>query len=317
VTSIAGLLTTSHHGKLRPMRCACIDIGSNTTRLLVAEPGTGDHPLRDVAADRAFTRLGVGRASDGTIVPERIALVAEVVADQVAQAREAGARALRVVATAAVRGAPNHAALCAAVEARAGVRVEVIGPEEEARLAFAGATGTLGDERPAARAQVGVVDVGGGSTELVCGTLAGGVGWMRSFPIGSGVLTERHVSGSCPAPAELDALRAEVAAAFAGVEAPSPGAAFAVGGSATSLGRLTRGELDAGGLARALAVLCSAPADVVAQRLGLHPDRVRMLPAGIVVLGEAARALGVPLRIAAGGLREGVILAMWAAADGG
>src|SRR5829696_10062570 len=123
------------------MRCACIDIGSNTTRLLVAEPGTGGHALRDVAADRAFTRLGAGRAPDGTILPARIALVAEVVAAQVAQAREAGARRLRTVATAAVRGAPNQEALCAAVQARAGVPVEVIGPEEEARLAFAGATG--------------------------------------------------------------------------------------------------------------------------------------------------------------------------------
>ncbi len=291
------------------MRCACIDIGSNTTRLLVAACDAAGGALRDVAADRAFTRLAAGRAADGSIAPDRIALVAEVVAAQAALADRAGAEVLRVVATAAVRGAPNAAALCAAVRARAGVGVEVIGAEEEARLAFAGALGSLA-ALPAPADRVGVVDVGGGSTELICGTAAAGVGWMRSFPIGSGVLTERHVGGGCPAVPELAALRAEVAAAFAGLEAPTPHAAYAVGGSATSLGRLTGGQLHAASLARALAALCSGPTAEVAERLELHPDRVRVLPAGIVLLQEAARALAVPLHIAAGGLREGVVLAL-------
>lgn len=297
------------------MRCACIDIGSNTTRLLVAEPGGPGAVLRDVAADRAFTRLGTGRGPDGAIAPERIAAVARVVAAQVEQAREAGAVALRAVATAAVRGAPNAQELCAAVLEAAGVAVEVIPAEEEARLAFSGAVGTL-RVPPAPGDRIGVVDVGGGSTELVCGTVAGGVGWVRSFPIGSGTLTERHVRGDCPTPAELAALRGEASARFAGLEAPAATAAYAVGGSATSLGRLTGGSLHPASLSRALDALCAGPAGVVAQQLGLHPDRVRMLPAGIVVLGEAARALGMPLRIAAGGLREGVVLAMAAGTAG-
>ena len=285
------------------MRCACIDIGLNTTRLLVAEPGPDDLVLRDVAADRAFTRLSLGRGSDGSIDPERIAAVAAVVEAQVAQARAVGATTLRAVATAAVRGAPNAPALCTAIEERARVRVEVIGAEEEARLAFAGAIGTLTPAAaPGPGDRVGVVDVGGGSTELVCGTAAAGVDWVRSFPIGSGVLTERHVRGDCPSATELAALRDEAARTLAGLDRPAPGAAYAVGGSATSLGRLTGGELSHASLARALDALCSGPVDDVARRLGLHPDRVRMLPAGIIVLGEAARALGVPLRVTSGGL---------------
>ena len=299
------------------MRCACIDIGSNTTRLLVAERGADGVVLCDVTADRVFTRLGAGRAPDGGIHPSRIAAVARVVAAQAAQARAAGARRLRAVATAAVRDAPNQLELCAAVQRRAGVRVEIIGAEEEARLAFAGAIGTLSAAAsPPPGECVGVVDVGGGSTELVCGTRAEGVSWVRSFPIGSGVLTERHVRGDCPSAAELTALRGEAARTLAGLDAPSPRAAFAVGGSATSLGRLTGGRLHPASLGQALEALCSGPADAVAEGLGLHPDRVRMLPAGIVVLGEAARALGVPLRVASGGLREGVILAIWADGDG-
>ena len=298
------------------MRCACIDIGSNTTRLLVAEPGDGGLPLRDVAADRVFTRLGTGRAQDGTIADARIDHVAEVVSAQVELAYGAGATALAAVATAAVRDAPNAAQLCAAVAARSGIHVRVIGPGEEAGLAFRGAVGTL-RAPPAPHDHLGVVDVGGGSTELVSGTAAGGVGWATSFPIGSGVLTERHVRGTCPQWWELTALRAEVVRTFADVDPPPGHAAYAVGGSATSLGRLTGGELHADSLARALDALCSGAADDVARRFGLHPDRVRMLPAGIIVLDEAARAFGVPLRVAAGGLREGVILRMLAEQGGG
>lgn len=290
-------------------------MGSNTTRLLVAEPGTDGTVLVDITADRVFTRLGEGRAPDGSITQERIALVARVVEAQAALAREAGAQALRAVATAAIRGAPNRSELCREVEAASGVRIEVVPVEEEARLAFAGAIGTLPEQAaPGLEDPVAVVDVGGGSTELVCGTRASGVDWVRSFAIGSGVLTERHVASACPSPEELDALRADAAATFAGVEAPSPGLAFAVGGSATSLHRLTGGKLHPDSLEAALRALCSGPVEEVARALGLHPDRVRMLPAGIVVLGEAARALGVPLRVASGGLREGVILGLCEAA---
>jgi exopolyphosphatase / guanosine-5'-triphosphate,3'-diphosphate pyrophosphatase len=282
------------------MRCACVDIGSNTTRLLVAEPGTGPTVLADVAADRVFTCLGAGRAPDGTIPEDRVAAVAAVVAAQVDQARRAGAERVRAVATAAIRTAPNRAALCAAVAEAAGIEVEVLSGEQEAALAFAGALGTLApDARPGPDERVGVVDVGGGSTELACGTVRDGVAWLRSFPVGSGGLTERWIGGDCPRDPELVALRAEVAAALHGHGAPRPVTAYAVGGSATSLGRLTGGRLEPLALALALTVLCSGPVDLVAPRLGLHPDRVRMLPAGIVILDEAARALGVPLRVAA------------------
>ena len=293
------------------MRCACIDGGSNTTRLLVAERGTGGVVLRTVVSDRSFTRLSAGRAADGSIMSERIGAVAAVVAAQAAQAQVAGVDALRVVATAAVRDAPNGAELCAQVRERAHVDIEVLSAEEEGRLAFAGAINTLGGAGDAhGDARVAVVDVGGGSTELVCGTPTTGVRWMRSFAIGSGMLTERHIDGDRPTTTELAALRTEVRACFAALDPPTLDAAYAVGGSATSLGRLTRGALHPASLARALDTLCSGPVIVVADRLGLHADRVRMLPAGIVVLSEAARVLRAPLGIASGGLREGLILSM-------
>jgi exopolyphosphatase/guanosine-5'-triphosphate,3'-diphosphate pyrophosphatase len=282
---------------------ACIDVGSNTTRLLVAE--TSDGRLREVLAERAFTRLGAACGADGSIGAEKAEEIATVVARQVRLADELGAATIRVVATAAVRSAPDRDALAAAVGAAAGVALEVLSEEEEARLAFAGAIGTLPDPPPG---PLGVVDVGGGSTELVVGTAVDGVQWSTSLPLGSSTVTVDRLHGDPPAVAELAAARAALARVFAGVSAPVPIAAYAVGGSATSLRRLIGSVLDRDALARGLQALTSRPAEEVALRLGLHAERARLLPAGILLLDAASRALQAPLHMAAGGLREGVIL---------
>ncbi len=282
------------------MVCACIDIGSNTTRLLVAaRDGDG---LRELVARREFTGL-----RPGPIAPEQVDRVAGQVARHAALARAAGARVIRTVATAAVRDAPNGAELCAAIARRAGVAVEVLSGEDEARLAFAGAVGSLapGECGPG---RVGVADVGGGSTELVCGTPDGGVAWSRSFRIGSSVLAAAHLRSDPPSPGELDAVRADAAAALGDAGCPCPQVAFAVGGSASSLRRLAGPDLTADALARAIAILASAPAAEVAARHGLVTERVRLLPAGILLLDEVARTFAAPLRVARGGLREGVVL---------
>jgi exopolyphosphatase/guanosine-5'-triphosphate,3'-diphosphate pyrophosphatase len=279
--------------------CACIDIGSNTTRLLVADAGQGT--LRAVLQDRVYTRL----RGPAEVPPERIAAIADAVAGHVQLARERGCACVRAVGTAALRDAANRDELTEAIRRRAGVAVEVLSGEEEARLAFAGATRTLPDPP---RGDVGVVDVGGGSTELVVGTAAGGVSWSASLAIGSGVLADAHVRSDPPSAAELQRVREHVAGAFEGVEVPRPPVAYAVGGSAGSLRRLAGPVLDPESLERALGELASAPAAEVAARLGLDPERVRLLPAGIVVLEQASRALGAPLEIGRGGVREGVIL---------
>ncbi|MEA2307436.1 MAG: exopolyphosphatase / guanosine-5-triphosphate,3-diphosphate pyrophosphatase [Solirubrobacteraceae bacterium] len=290
---------TAATDKLPPVRCACIDIGSNTTRLLVAEadphrPGA----LREVTVVRAFTRLGAGRSPDGAIDPAKIELTAATVAEQAAAARAAGADRLRCVATAAIRAAPNGPELCRAVAAAAGLDVRVLTGEEEAALAFRGAIACAPDPPP--DGPVGVVDVGGGSTELVVGTVAGGVSWWVSLPGGSSSATEAAGNGTT--------LREHVAALFAGVRPPRPQVAYAVGGSATSLARLLGPELTPEVLGRGLALLEATAPAVLAARFDLHAERVRILPAGLVLLDAAARALGAPLRIASGGLREGVVL---------
>jgi exopolyphosphatase / guanosine-5'-triphosphate,3'-diphosphate pyrophosphatase len=285
------------------MICGCIDIGSNTTRVLVGEADSGR--IREVLQHREFTQLGRELAAGAAIPPAKLDDLARVVAEQRALAEAAGAVALRVVATAAIRAASNRDELVAALQHAAGVDVCVLDGAEEARLAFVGATRTLGRSLAG---RVGVVDVGGGSTELAVGTMAAGVEWSQSFRVGSGVLADRHLRGDPPAAAELEALRVDAAGALAGAAPPPVAVAVAVGGSAASLRRLVGAVLEPDSLRRALEVLSAAPAAEVARRYALDPERVRLLPAGILTLEAAGRCLGRPLEIGNGGLREGVLL---------
>jgi exopolyphosphatase / guanosine-5'-triphosphate,3'-diphosphate pyrophosphatase len=284
------------------MRYACVDIGTNTTRLLVAERGADG--LREVVAVRRFERLTT--SANGEIPATTIARIAELVAAHVALAHEHGAVSIRAVATAAIRHAPNGDELCRAVRRAAGVPVDVLSGEQEAALAFAGALATF-DEPP--EGVIGVIDVGGGSSELVTGTASDGVAWSASLAVGSGVLTDRHVHSDPPALDELAAIRADVETALAGVRPPSPRCVLAVGGSATSLAGAAGGELAPETIARVLSVLIAEPAAGAARTLGLHAERVKLLPAGLLVLEAAWEAFGrAPLHVVRGGLREGVVL---------
>ncbi len=284
------------------MRCACIDIGSNTTRLLVADVDAAS--LAPVVERRAFTRLGAASGAGGALRAAALDPLAEVVAAQAAEARASGAEALRVVATAAVRRAANGLDACHVLAAAAGAPVELLSEQDEARLAFAGATRALAHD--GGGGTVAVVDVGGGSAQLVTGSCRDGVGWSVSLPLGSGDLAAAHLRGDPPTGAELAALRAAVARALDGLTPPRVERALAVGGSATSLRRLAGPVLDGDALERALAVLVAAPAAVVAGETGIAPERVRLLPAGIAVLAAVAARVG-PFEVAQGGLREGVV----------
>ncbi|HEV7495045.1 MAG TPA: hypothetical protein VGO10_14840 [Baekduia sp.] len=286
-------------------RAACIDIGSNTTRLLVAEPDPKrPGAVLEVASYRTFVRLTTADRRHG-IPPQKAQAIADAVAEQAQAARAAGIAALRVVATAALRDAPDRDALITRLSAAAGVPVEILSGEEEARLAFSGATASLAADGVAS---VLVADVGGGSTELAWGAPGGTPTWWASLPIGSSALAEAHLHGDPPTAAELDAARAEAAAAIAAADCPAADVAWAVGGSATSLRRLCGAQLTAAAFDDALARTVASPADRAAFDLGLHVERVRLLPAGLLLLAEVARAAQCPLHVGCGGLREGVVL---------
>ena len=286
------------------MRCACIDIGSNTTRLLVAEPDPArPGRLIEIAAHRAFVRLSAEERRSG-VPPEKAAAIAEAVAEQALTARAHDIRALRVVATAALRDAPDREQLLGRIAEAAGVEVEVISGEEEARLAFAGATAGLEPDGGV----VLVADVGGGSTELAAGTPGSPPGWWASVPIGSGSLTEAHLHDDPPSPPQLDAARAHAGRAIGGARPPEVDVAWMVGGGATSLRRLCGGHLDPAAVHLVLERLLAGPAFAVALDLDLHVERVRLLPAALLVLEAIGRCAACTVRVGGGGLREGVVL---------
>jgi exopolyphosphatase/guanosine-5'-triphosphate,3'-diphosphate pyrophosphatase len=282
---------------------ACVDIGSNTTRLLVA--AWDGSRLRELMTQRVYTRLGKVIRKSGAMPPEAVAAETEVVATQVRHARELGARDIRIVATAAIRQAPNRDELVRSIERSTGLAPRVLTDAEEARLAFLGASRTLGSPP---EGTLGVLDVGGGSTELAAGSADEGVSWFASFAVGSGFLADSYLRSDPPSPHELHAAGEHAKGCFEGLEAPEVERAVAVGGSATALRRVAGGELSHEALERAIRIVATAPSREVAERFELDAERVRLLPAGVLILEAITDSLGQALKIGNGGLREGCII---------
>jgi exopolyphosphatase / guanosine-5'-triphosphate,3'-diphosphate pyrophosphatase len=285
------------------VRRACIDIGSNTTRLLVAD--CDGERLVEVHQERAFTHVRRAMTPSEEIEAEKIDEVVAVVAAQLRRARNLGATEVLGVATAAIRHAANGDALVSAVRETCGLEVAVLSAEEEARLAFTGAARTLGY---APSGPLGVVDVGGGSSELVVGTFPDRIDWYASFPLGSGQLTDECLPSDPPSAEEIARAGKRISEALEGVQPPPTACVVAVGGSATSLRRIAGPMLDAGAFARVLTLLAAEPATEVAWRFDLDADRVRLLSAGLLILQAAAERFGAPLEVGRGGLREGLLL---------
>lgn len=285
------------------MRLGCIDIGSNTTRLLVA---TSDgRRLEWIHQERAFTRIGDELLERGELGPEKIEEVVAVVAGQLESARQLGASSVRGVATAAIRSAANGPQLVRAITTATGLEVEILSGEEEARLAFVGVALIL-EGSPGGK--LGVVDVGGGSSELVVGHSPDRVDWWASVPLGSAALTHAWLHSDPPSDDELDRAREQIRAELSRLEVPSPPLAVAVGGSATSLARLAGPVLDGAALDRALGLLAGEPTSAIAARYAIDPQRARLLPAGLLVLTAVVKAFARPLHVGQGGIREGVLL---------
>jgi exopolyphosphatase/guanosine-5'-triphosphate,3'-diphosphate pyrophosphatase len=191
-------------------RVAAIDCGTNSIRLLIADldPPTGT--LIDVDRRMEVVRLGQGVDRTGVIAPEAMARTLEVAARYAELCTDAKACAVRFVATSATRDAGNRDEFVAGVRAIFGVEPEVVAGSEEAALSFIGATGELAGRH---ESPFLVVDLGGGSTEVVLGE-SGTVESSLSIDIGCVRLTERHLRADPPSPAELEAATADIDAAL-------------------------------------------------------------------------------------------------------
>lgn len=279
------------------MRVAAGDIGTNSTRLLIAEVAGG----RLIPRQRrvVVTGLGIGVDRTGCLAEEAVGRTLEVLAGFRETARAAGVAALRMVATAAVRAAVgNREEFLDRAEAALGVRPEVISGPEEAVLSFEGATGGMAGPAPYL-----VIDVGGGSTEFVFGSASPES--VDSIDLGSRRMTERYLPALPSSPAQLAAARRAAAEAFAGVALPGvPGTVVGVGGTYTSQAALELG-LEIYDSERVHGAVVSLPAlDALADRLAgmtleeiaalpsLDPARAPVLLGGAVVSAEALRRSG-------------------------
>lgn len=291
------------------MHVGVIDVGSNTARLLVARRGVG--AVVPVHEERALLALGDEIERFGRISDLKLVETAERARRYAQRARELGCGSLAVIVTAPGRRSENAAALLGVLERATGVPVRVLSADEEGRLAFGGAIMNV----PGFPARVTVCDVGGGSTEVVTGTPAGGPESCRSLDVGSLALTRRFFDADPPGKKALARARVAVEDAFEGIEAASADLALATGGAARALRRLTgMRSLGPDELARAARTLAKRTSVETAREFGLDEIRARTLPAGTVILVETQRLVGLPLEVAKGGLREGAAAALLATA---
>lgn len=281
---------------------AAVDCGTNSVRLLVAEVGP-DGPLRDLHREMRVVRLGQGVDATGELAPEAIERTRLALVDYAATIRGHGAERVRMVATSASRDARNRDDFVAVVRDVLGVDPEVISGDEEARASFAGA---VGDLDPADGPFV-VVDLGGGSTEVVAGD-ADGVTGAFSADVGCVRLTERCLPDDPPTDAQVAAARAfaqeRVEAALAAVDVTAARTWVGVAGTFTTLAALAAGHrsydpaaihLLRVPLARVLEVCDELVGMTRAQRAALgpmHAGRVDVIGGGAIVTAVLARELG-------------------------
>jgi exopolyphosphatase/guanosine-5'-triphosphate,3'-diphosphate pyrophosphatase len=275
-----------------------IDVGSNTVRVVVVRDG------HELVSQREMLRLGASIERTGSIPPEKLDEAAAVVARFADQARAAGADHLQILITSPGRQAANGDELAEVLERAGRCETRILTAVEEGLLAFKGA---LDAASPPSRRLVAVVDVGGGSAQVVVGTRRSGALWARSVDIGSQRLTSRLLEGDPPGPEAVAAARAEVEHHLEGFEPPVPMLAFAVGGSARALRRLGGRRLDEEGLEESIALLSTTTTRRLIDRHGVDPERVRTMTAGAVILAALQRRLDTPLKVVRAGLREGAL----------
>jgi exopolyphosphatase/guanosine-5'-triphosphate,3'-diphosphate pyrophosphatase len=279
-----------------PLRVAVIDIGSNSTRLLVADVAGGR--VTPVERRSTVTRLGRGVDLSGRLAAEAIEAACAAVDPYVATLQELGAERVDAIATSAVRDAANGSAFVAELRERFALSARVLDGEEEARLTYLGATSEHFPEVPTV-----VIDIGGGSTELIVGA-GREIDWHVSLQAGVVRHTERHLVSDPPTPVELEALAADLRGLIeaATAEAPAARAGIAVAGTPTSLAaieleldpydpkRVHDHVLELPSIQRMLSRLAAAPLAQRAEITGLHADRAPTIVAGVVTLVEVMRA---------------------------
>ncbi len=286
------------------MRVAVVDIGTNSTRLLIADVDRESGAVSDLLRQSRVTRLGAGVDSGGQLSPEAVERTRAVLADYRRLIDQHGCETNLAVLTSAVRDAANGADFTRHVRGDYGLDARTLSGDEEAQLTFLGA---MSGREPDAEPTV-VIDIGGGSTEFVVGH-DHTAGFHTSLQAGVVRLSERHIHSDPPAPAELQSLARDARETFLQGLPPQERApvrsGIAVAGTATSAAAIDQ-ELDPYDPARVHRYpLLLATVELLLARLaemneaqrrevvGLHPDRAPTIVAGMILLSEAMRAFAL------------------------
>jgi exopolyphosphatase / guanosine-5'-triphosphate,3'-diphosphate pyrophosphatase len=285
------------------VRIAVIDMGTNSTRLLVAD--VEDGRVEEIERRTTVTRLGRGVDLSRQLCADAIDDVCEAVGSYISIYQELGAERISSIATSAVRDASNADAFLAELRERFALDARVLTGDEEASLTYLGAT--AGREPGDPTGNTLVVDIGGGSTELICGR-GPEIAFHSSLQIGTVRHTERYLSTDPPSAAAMEELAADVRSEVDRAVGSDPGAVaeygIAVAGTPTSLAAIDLGEpydpdLVHGhklSLTEISKMLSRLAAMTLPERLevpGLHAGRAPTIVAGVVILVEVMRAFGL------------------------
>jgi exopolyphosphatase / guanosine-5'-triphosphate,3'-diphosphate pyrophosphatase len=283
------------------MRVAVIDMGTNSTRLLVAD--VEDGKVGEVARESTVTRLGRGVDTSGQLAMEAIEDVCAAVARYVGIYEELGAERVSTVATSAVRDASNREMFVAELRERFAIDARILDGAEESRLTYLGACAEREPDD-----ETLVIDIGGGSTELVLGD-GTEVSFYASLQAGTVRHTERHIDNDPPTAGELEELAGDVRSlideALAGSALVSADDGVGVAGTPTSLAAIDQ-ELDPydptlvhgyrlslESIQRMCSELAAMTLDQRLEVTGLHPGRAPTIVAGVVILIQVMRAFGL------------------------
>jgi exopolyphosphatase/guanosine-5'-triphosphate,3'-diphosphate pyrophosphatase len=288
------------------VRVAVVDIGTNSTRLLIADvdPATGS--LHELVRRSHVTRLGHGVDANGSLADDAVQRVFATLRQYRADIDSHDVSANLAVLTSAVRDAANGAQFAERVRQDFQLDARVLSGDQEAQLTFLGAmAGRPSDDAYDGAQPTVVIDIGGGSTEFVVG-VGRTAGFHTSLHAGVVRMSERHIHSDPPAPHELQALAADVRSTLLQGLPPDKRApvarGIAVAGTATSAAAIDL-ELDPYDPARVhgyllqlgtVELLLARLADLTEQQrrqvVGLHPDRAPTIVAGLILLSEAMRA---------------------------
>lgn len=284
------------------MRVAAVDCGTNSIRLLVAD--VSGRAKQDVHRELRVVRLGQGVDRTGVLAGEALERTRLALVDYADTCRALGVEAVRMVATSATRDAGNRVVFVEMVRQTLGILPEVVTGDEEAALSFDGAT----RDRDLGDAPFLVIDIGGGSTELVLGSDS--VEAARSVDVGCVRLTERHLRDDPPTAAQVAAVEADVDAALDLVRAVVPveraRTAIGVAGTVTTVAALALGlpsydptrihgaTIPAAQVAAVTARLLAMTREQRAALPVMHPGRVDVIGAGALVLRTLVDRLALP-----------------------